>query len=440
MNLRWTNAGRAALADAANVGTAALRLTHFAIGDGQGPGGAGDDGRAALRSERHRAGVSGTAAADGRIAFRADFAPDASYGISEAGVFGTAGDPAGPLALYLYWTDGGTLAGQAADGTALAVASVIEFQAAAADVAVTVGGTIEFGDPPEEATEGAFGLTRYATDTETDSNSRVRSVTPGGLRARLGALLARLIGAAATESTVYQLRGDANGNLFVEERTQDAMTSAGITANSAAIVDLQQATRSATTGRSGIVELATRTETETGTDGTRAVTPEGLQDGLSKLVGGLKDVAPTAGEKIILEGVAGGGVKAVRAPFDVLRFELGGSVDPSGTAHWVSINGMNSWTVPRDGTYWLAGAVTLGGAGGSGVSMTIRRTRAGAQSNLVDRESPFEDGTENFSPAAAFWSGDLEEDDEIAVLLKKFSGVFVEDLRLVHKFFAAGAA
>ena len=386
MNLRWTNAGRAALADAANVGTAALRLTHFAIGDGQGPGGAGDDGRAALRSERHRAGVTGTAAADGRIAFRADFAPDASYGISEAGVFGTAGDPAGPLALYLYWTDGGALAGHAADGTALAVASVIEFQAAAADVAVTVGGTIEFGEPPEEATEDAFGLTRYASETETDSNSRVRSVTPGGLRARLGALLARLIGAAATENTVYQLTGDANGNLTVEERTQDAMTSAGIMANSAAIVTLTDRTRDATTGRAGIVELATQAETETGTDGTRAVTPDGLKDGLSKLIGGLKDAAPVAGERIILEGVAGGGVKAVPSPFE-LHYEAASFQIPE----WsniqnvpfdraggpgrldISINGETEWEIPAAGDHLISFSV----ATGSNLSATIERAPAG---------------------------------------------------------------
>ena len=329
MNLRWTDAGRAALADAANVGTAALRLTHFAIGDGQGPGGAGDDGRAALRSERHRAGVSGTAAADGRIAFRADFTPDASYGISEAGVFGTAGDPAGPLTLFLYWSDGGTVAGQAADGTALAVASVIEFQAAAADVAVTVGGTIEFGDPPEEATEGAFGLTRYASEAEARAgNSAVRSVTPRSLAAAAGSTIAGLVAGAVGDGTIYELRGDANGNLAVEERTQDAMTSAGIMANNAAIVDLRQATRSATTGRSGVVELATTAETETGTDGTRAVTPDGLKDGLSKLVGGLKDIAPVAGERIILEGVAGGGVKAVPAPFELHYEAAAGSLRP----------------------------------------------------------------------------------------------------------------
>ena len=94
MNFRWTNAGRAALASAAHAGTAAVKLTHLALGDGQGPGGEADDNRAALRNERHRADIAGRpSAAGGRIACRADFEPDASYGVTEAGIFGTAGDP-----------------------------------------------------------------------------------------------------------------------------------------------------------------------------------------------------------------------------------------------------------------------------------------------------------------------------------------------------------
>lgn len=306
MNLRWTDAGRAALASAANVGTAALRLTHFAIGDGNGSGGAADDGRAALRSERHRAAIRGTDTTEGRIAFRADFTPDAGYGITEAGVFGTAGDPAGPLTLYLYWTDGGTLAGQAADGAALAVAAVVEFQAAAADVEVTVGGNIEFGEPPDEASETEFGLTRYATDAETDGNSGVRAVTPKGLRAKFGALIARLIGAAATENTVYQLKGKADGTLLVEERTQD-------TATSAAIAALQGKTAAATTAKKGIVELATSTEGKAGADTSRAMTAKATRDSTANNIASLLESGSSIeqGKRYFLEGLAAGGLKLV---------------------------------------------------------------------------------------------------------------------------------
>ena len=355
MNLRWTDAGRAALADAANVGTAALRLTHFAIGDGQGPGGAADDSRAALRSERHRAAVAGTPATAGRIAFRADFMPDASYGITEAGVFGVAGDPAGPLTLYLYWSDGGTEAGRAADGVTLATASVIEFQAAAADVAVTVSPAIEFGDPPDEATESEFGLTRYADATEAgDATESARAVTPQRMHGVAGKVLGGLVAGGPGDGTVYELQGTAGGRLAVIERTQDAATMQAIQSantaimnNAAAIQALQGKTGNASTSQKGIVELATQAELEDGTAGVLVPDAETLHDALPKLVASLKDTAPAAGERLILEGVAGGGVKIVASPFEMAYDADGHSFasgdDPEGTA--VDIDGQTEWVI-----------------------------------------------------------------------------------------------
>ena len=318
MNLRWTNAGRAALASAAHVGTAAVKLTHFALGDGQGPGEAADDGSAALRNERHRAAIAGTEPAGGRIAFRADFAPDASYSITEAGVFGTAGDPPGASQLLLYWTDDGAEAGKAASGIPLAIAAVIEFQAAAADVAVTVGGNIVFG-ATEPATEAAFGSTRYATAEETgDKTQGGRSVTPKGLHASAGKVLATLLGGAVGDGTVYQLRGDANGGLVVEERTQDGASSAGIAANAAAIVALgdrvtavEGKTGDAATNRKGIAELATVAEAKAGADASRIVTPKAMRDSTAANIASLLGSAPEEGKRYVLEGLAAGGLKLV---------------------------------------------------------------------------------------------------------------------------------
>ena len=253
MNLRWTDAGRAALASAAHVGVAAVKLTHLAIGDGQGAGGAADDNRTTLRNERHRAALSGAAATD-KIAARADFNPDATYGITEAGVFGTAGSPATP-ALYLYWSDSGKEAGKAAAGTALAIAAVIGFPGTPADVAVTVGGTIKFGNV-DPATESAFGSTRYATAAETEAGTAAdRSVTPKGLKDAAGKLVAALFSGTPADGTVYQLKGAADGKLIVEKRALPA----------------------ASTTQKGIVELATGDEAKKGTDDKRAVTPKALK-------------------------------------------------------------------------------------------------------------------------------------------------------------------
>ena len=409
MNLRWTNAGRAALADAANVGTAALRLTHFAIGDMHGPGGAADDGRAALRGERHRAAVTGTAAADDRIAFRADFTPDASYSITEAGVFGTVGDPAGPLTLYLYWTDGGTAAGQAADGTALAVAAVIEFQAAAADVAVTVGGTIEFGQPPGEATEAEFGLTRYASATENDAGqSDERAVTPGGMRRAAGKTAGSLVAGGPADGTVYELQGAADGRLVIVERTQDGETAqevqaanAAIMANVADITTLEGKTMDATTSRKGIVELATSTEARAGVDQVRAMTAKSTRDAASETVASLKAVPPTAGERLILEGTAGGGVVILAAPFDWSQVITGDSTNFIHGATIASVAAM----VAAD--HWVA----FVGHGVINGSIELRVVRGGVTQDLSDEIVTATFG--GFSVTAVSWSGALMAGDRV---------------------------
>ena len=315
MNLRWTDAGRAALASAVHVGTAAVKLTHLALGDGSGAGGEADDARAALRSERHRAAIEGTDPAAGRIAFRADFAPDAGYSITEAGVFGTVGDPPGASQLLLYWTDDGAEAGKAASGTALAVATVVEFQNAAADVTVTVGGNIVFG-ATEPATEAAFGSTRYATGEETGEGAAGdRSVTPKGLKAGTLKLLGALVAGGAADGTIYQLKGDANGGLVVEERTQDGASSAGIAGNAAAIValavrvsDVEGKTVDAATNAKGIVELATDAEAKTGTDAARAVTPKAMRAATAANIASLLGSVPVEGKRYVLEGLAGGGL------------------------------------------------------------------------------------------------------------------------------------
>ena len=387
MNLRWTSAGLAALADAANTGTAQLRLTHLAIGDGQGAGGAGDDGRAALRGERHRAVIKGTAAAAGRIAFRADFSPDADYGITEAGVFGTAGDPPSKAALYLYWTDGGAKAGQAANGTALAIGATVDFQAAAADVAVTVGGKIEFGDPPDNATELKFGLTRYATAAETDGASGARAVTPKGLRAKFGALLARLIGKQATEDAVYQLKGKKDGTLGIEERTQDAATATalaglrqsvqGNTNEIAGKANSSDLPGNASTSKKGIVELATDAEAKTGTDTARAVTPKALKAAAAKHALAGVPAAGDAEKTYVIKratSAKGGGLTFVEAVFR--RY-----VTP----------GVHAFTVPAGVTRLRLLLVGGGGGGGGGTEEGYEEDDEG--NNVGDYSAPGSPGS-----------------------------------------------
>ena len=158
MDLRLTTAGRALLADSANTGLSAVRLTHLALGSGSAAAGSANDGRTALRTERDRVAVSGVTSVAGRVAYRGDFSPSVTYSVTEAGLFGRVG-ASGAVTLLAYWTAGGTVLASAIAGTALTVAGVLEVQSAAADVTVTVTTTVQLGDPA---------LTARVTAVETD--------------------------------------------------------------------------------------------------------------------------------------------------------------------------------------------------------------------------------------------------------------------------------
>ncbi|MXY18301.1 MAG: hypothetical protein F4Y57_15275, partial [Acidobacteria bacterium] len=333
MNLRWTDAGRAALASSQHVGSAAVKLTHLAIGDGQGAGGAGDDGRTALRSERHRAALAADTSVSGKIAARADFEPDAAHDVTEAGIFATVGDPPGAAFLALYWSDSGTVAAKAAGGTKLAIAAVIEFQNAAADVTAEVSATVTFGNV-DEATDGKFGTTRYASRSEVETGTAGnRAITPKGLKAAIGKVAAFLLGKAATDGTIYQLKGKAGGGLLAEKRTLP----------------------NASTTQKGIVELATDAEAKKGTDTARAVTPAGLKAGVAALPSDLASKVPAAGsaDKAYVikraKSSSGGGLSIVEAVFR--RYVTVGTYD---------------FTVPAGVTRLRVLLIGGGGGGGGG--------------------------------------------------------------------------
>ena len=376
MNLRWTDAGRAALASSQHVGSAAVKLIHLAIGDGQGAGGAGDDGRTALRSERHRAALAADTSVSGKIAARADFEPDAAHDVTEAGIFATVGDPPGAAFLAMYWSDSGTVAAKAAVGTKLAIAAVIEFQNAAADVTAEVSATVTFGNV-DEATDGKFGTTRYASQTETETGTAGnRAVTPKGLKAAIGKVAAFLLGKAATDGTIYQLKGKAGGGLLAEKRTlpnasttqkgivelaDDAEAKKGTDAARAVTPKALKAATDAlsvpdaTTSQKGVVELATGDEAKAGTDTAKAVTPAGLKAGVAALPSDLASKVPKAGsaDKTYVikraKSSSGGGLSIVEAVF----------------RRYVTI-GAHNFTVPAGVTRLRVMLIGAGGGGGGG--------------------------------------------------------------------------
>ena len=418
MTLRLTMAGVAALASSTYTGIAAIRITHIAIGDGSGPGGADDDGRTVLRSERDRSAATGTAATHGRISFRGDFMPAADYNITEAGVFATAG---GSTILLAYWTDGGTNLGAAVTNADLVIAATIAFAEAAAEVAVTVSPTISVGEAPVEATAATFGITRYSTVTEGKAGTaQNRSVTPQVMKAAAGKTVASLLGSTPpTDGTVYQLKGTASGELVAEERTQDGTTETEIAALQAKTVD-------ASTTAKGIVELATDEEGIAGEDDERAMTAQSTRAAASATIASLLGSAPVTGTKYALQGATGGALTLVSLA--IVAMAVGsttavsyqgvqsGDIDRGILAESVEIDGISSWEIQADGTYSIVFALhrvtndTLVGA-------IFRQPSGGAAAQLSDQHISFGSGIVGkfFANGGAIWCGNLSADDTISV-------------------------
>ena len=141
-------AGRAAVADGLNRGTNAVRLTRVAIGDGLNAGGADDDARAALRSQRDGAAAAGSTAVPARIAYRADIAPSGTYQVTEIGLFAKIGE-AGAEFLFAYWAaaDAAGAAAGAVPDSALTIAGVVAVVDSDAEVRIAPSPTINLSDP-----------------------------------------------------------------------------------------------------------------------------------------------------------------------------------------------------------------------------------------------------------------------------------------------------
>ena len=162
--LALTAPGRAAVADAAHVGTDAVELTHLAVGDGLRPAGTDDDARTALRNERDREAVLGRAAASGHIACVADWTPAASYAVTEIGLIA---DVDGDTVLLAYWAAESVAAAavRASAGTRLLLACDIAVVSSAADIDLTLSPSVQFA-AVEAATTAVAGISRRATGAE----------------------------------------------------------------------------------------------------------------------------------------------------------------------------------------------------------------------------------------------------------------------------------
>ena len=141
MNFHLTDAGRAAITDAANRRTNQVVFTRMVVGDGLAQSGVDDSGRGALRNERQRQGLTAVTGGVARIGVRASFTGmmgDMVWNATEVGLIARVG--AGPefLAAYGAVEAGADAYAVVAPGVAAVIAATVDVVASAAAVAVAV--------------------------------------------------------------------------------------------------------------------------------------------------------------------------------------------------------------------------------------------------------------------------------------------------------------
>ena len=144
--LRITTAGAAALASDDNVVgvNGPVTVTAIVLGDGQGPGGAADDARTALRSRRERPAVDGRHdSASGTVAVQVRATGPLAYDVTEMGVLATIG--AGQEFLLAYWSNAGAVWFSRVANDPHLIGSLLRVGATAADIAVTISPQVAFG-------------------------------------------------------------------------------------------------------------------------------------------------------------------------------------------------------------------------------------------------------------------------------------------------------
>ena len=135
--MRVTAAGRAALASDDHVGANRIVITRVLVGSGQGPGGAADDARRALRNQRDVATAGGSTTVPARIHVRGDVQPTAAYNITEIGLEARIGD--GAPFLFAYWSNAGAIYAAAVVGVTVVIVAAIDV-ASDAPATVTISG------------------------------------------------------------------------------------------------------------------------------------------------------------------------------------------------------------------------------------------------------------------------------------------------------------
>lgn len=263
-----TDAGRAAIVNAQNTGTAPVVLSQIALGSATyDPTAAPGAARTALTTEIKRLSTFGSSVvADDTIHVTITDTSADTYTLSEIGLY----------------TNGGVLFAFYAQTTPILEKGTEQLVLLSADIVLTSvpPGSVTIGDanfqvPP--ATTTRMGIIEIATDAEVDTGTdTARAVTPAGVKRRIDTR-------APTTRKVTAGNGLTGGGDLSADRTLTLgtpSTLSGSTTNAVSTTSHTHAISAATTSLRGVVELATNAEVLAGTDTDRAVTPASLRAGL----------------------------------------------------------------------------------------------------------------------------------------------------------------
>ena len=211
--LTLTDAGLAAVVDAANTGLASVRMARLALGSGVG----GDAATATtLITERNIENVGGSSTAPGRIAVRADFTPAEVYTVTEVGLFARVG-AGGAEFLFAYWGAANVSGGLVSTvrNAVLTIVGIVEVTRSAAEIDITPRVDVTVGSSTDglvaqtqHATTEIRGIVELATSAEAARGvDRDRAVTPVALQAALQATLQAVSGAGLPTGAITDFAG-----------------------------------------------------------------------------------------------------------------------------------------------------------------------------------------------------------------------------------------
>ncbi len=271
MDIIVTAAGRQALVNAAQTGTAPVVINRIGVGTGKYTA---SDTQTTLVAETKRLPITeGGNAGDNSIHVAYQDASSDSYSIHEIGLFLADGT------LFAVTSQSTAILQKTATSTALLV---IDIAFTDVDITNLTFGDVTFSNPA--ANQSNAGVVAIATNDEVIAGTDTQKVvTPAGLASRT---------ATATRIGLVELATNTEGTTGTDatRAMTPAATKATIDARAATSTDALAGTSStlfvtpaslktvtATSARVGLVELATEAEAIAGTDSSRAVTPATLK-------------------------------------------------------------------------------------------------------------------------------------------------------------------